>query len=161
MAKEKNLEKLKRKYERIRKRYKLPDFKELNNDFQIEKICEYETDCLAREIRKFMADKFSNYLRFIEAVLHPINAPIFIFSVIKAISQEEKRKFEEIYKKLAENEIKLIEVDIDSSEEKETKFIKESYKMWQEIKKDLLEITKMIKKNWDSKFGANSKSYFG
>jgi len=156
--KEKTLQELKKEYEKIEKKYSLPSFKELNKDFQIEKIAEYETDCLLREVRKFMADKFLNYLRFVESVLHPVNAPIFIFSIIKSIGSEEKRKFEEIYKKLAGIEIKLIEVDIDSSEEKEAEFIKKSYDMWQGIKKEILEIIESIKKA-GKEFGINIKSY--
>ncbi len=156
--KEKTLQELKKEYEKIEKKYSLPPFKELNKDFQIEKIAEYETDCLLREVRKFMADKFLNYLRFVESVLHPVNAPIFIFSIIKSIGSEEKRKFEEIYKKLAGIEIKLIEVDIDSSEEKEAEFIKKSYDMWQGIKKEILEIIESIKKA-GKEFGINIKSY--
>jgi len=158
---EKTLEELKKDYEKIQKKHNLPGFKELNEDFQIEKICESETEILIREVRKFMADKFSNYLRFIEAIIHPINAPVFILSVVKSISQEDRRKFEEIYKKLAKNEINLIEVDIVFSEEKEAGFIRDSYRMWQEIKKELLDEIKVIKSNWDNKLNSNNKGYFG
>ena len=92
MAKESDLENLKKDYEKIQRKHGLPSFQELNEDFQIEKVAEVETDFLVREIRKFMADKFSNYLRFIEAVLQPVNTPMFIFSIIKSIGAEEDRK---------------------------------------------------------------------
>lgn len=157
----KSLEDLKKDYEKIRKKYSLPSFKKLNEDFQIEKISEYETDILIREVRKFISEKFSNYLRFIETILHPINCPMFIFSIIKSLGQNEKKKLTDIYEKLVKNEIRLIEIDIDFSEEKEAKFIKESYEIWQEIKKDILEIMDVIKKNWDNKFKADKGSYFG
>lgn len=157
----KSLEDLKKDYEKIRKKYSLPSFKKLNEDFQIEKISEYETDILIREVRKFISEKFSNYLRFIETILHPINAPVFIFSIIKSLGQNEKKKLTEIYEKLVKNEIRLIEVDINFSEEKEAKFIKESHEIWQEIKKDILEIVDVIKKNWDNKFKIDKGSYFG
>ncbi|MAH03870.1 hypothetical protein CMI39_03750 [Candidatus Pacearchaeota archaeon] len=161
MKKECNLDNLKKDYKKIQTKYSLPSFEKLNEDFQIEKIAEVETDYLLREIRKFVADKFSNYLRFIEAILHPVNAPMFVFSVIKSIDIEDKNKLVEIYKKLAKTEVRLIEVDVDFSLEKEAEFINESYKLWQGIKKDLLDVIDKIKKNWDNKFEVNNKGYLG
>jgi len=158
---ESDLENLKKDYTKIQKEYNLPDFEKLNEDFHIEKVADIETEFLIREIRKFVADKFSNYLRFIEAILHPVNSPIFIFSIIKSISNEDKNLLTESYKKLARNEVELIELDIKFSEKKEAKFVKESYKMWQGIKKDLLEVIGNIKKNWNTKFETNGKGYFG
>jgi len=161
MAKEYGLEELKKDYTKIEKKYNLPIFEKLNEDFQIEKIAEIETDFLLKEVRKLMADKFSNYLRFIEALLNPVNAPMFIFSVVKSINNGEKKKLTEIYKKLAKIEVELIELDIKFLEEKEAEFIKRSYKIWQDIKEDILSVINVIKKNWDSKFEANNRGYFG
>lgn len=161
MKDETDLENLKKNYRILQKKYSLPEFAEMNKDFSIEKIAETETDFLLREIRKFMVDKFSNYFRFIEAVLNPVNAPMFVFSIVKTIGNDEKKKLTEIYKKLAQIEIEIIELDIDFVEEKEVKFLKESYKVWQEIKKDFLKILEIIKKNWNTKSETNGKGYFG
>lgn len=161
MKEKSDLESLKENYKKIQVEHNLPSFEKLNEDFGIERIAEIETDFLIREVRKCVADRFSNYLRAIEGILNPANAPMFIFSIIKAINTREKEKFTEIYKKLAEIELELIELDIEFSEEKEAEFIKNSYKKWQEIKKDLLEIFKIIKDNWNKKFDVSGKSYFG
>lgn len=161
MVEKSDLENLKKDYEKVQRKHDLPSFEELNKDFQVEKIAEVETDFLIREIRKFMSDKFSNYLRFIEAVLQPVNTPMFIFSIIKSIGVEEKKKLTDIYKKLVKIEVRVIELDIKFFEEKEAEFIKEFYEVWQEIKKDMLEIVESIKKNWDNKSEVNGKGYFG
>jgi len=161
MEDECSLEEFKKSYSEIQKKYGLPEFDELNKDFTIEKLADIETDFLVREIRKFIADRFSNYLRFIETLLNPSNSPMFVYSVIKTFGNEERIKLTEIYKKLARAEVDLIEIDVDFSEEKEAKFVKDSYKMWQEIKKDILEIVDVIKKNWDNKTEKNGKGYFG
>ena len=158
---EKTLSELKEEYEKLQKKHNLPSFKQLNEDFQIEKICEYETELLIKEVRKFIADKMINYLRFAESLLQPMNASIFIMSVMKTMGMQEKKKLEEVYKKLAENEIKLLEVDLEFSEDKEAKFIKEAYDSWQIIKKELLEIAGRIKKNWDNKSSKNGAGYLG
>lgn len=154
------LDELKKNYLKVQKKHNLPSFDELNREFHIEKISE-ESDYLIREIRKFIAEKFSNYLRFIETLLNPVSPPIFIYSVIKSFGEKERMNLNEIYKKLAKNEVFLIELDLNFDEEKEAQFIKESYKIWKDIKKDLLKIIEVIKKNWDSKSEVNGKNYFG
>jgi len=161
MEREYNLEALKKDYKELQAKHNLPNFEELNEDFNIEKVVEVETDLLIREIRKFLADKFSNYMRFVEAILNPVNVQMFVFSMIKSMDNEEKEKLTEIYKKLSKNEIDLIELDVQYSEEKEAEFVKDSFKMWQDIKKDLLEIIEKIKKNWDNKSETKNKDYFG
>lgn len=162
MAKEESkLEKLKENYKVIEKRYDLPSFEKLNEDFQIEKAAEMETDILIREVRKFMADKLAGYMRFVETLINPVNAPMFVFSIIKSLGPEEKKKATEIYKKLAKNEIKLIEIDTDFSEKTEAEFIRNSYELWKGIKRDILYITERINKNWDNKFEVGTRGYFG
>ena len=159
--KEFSLEAVKKDYTKLQKKYSLPSFKKLNEDFQIEKVAENETDYLLREIRKAIADKLYNYLRFTETLLNPVNAPMFIFSIIKVIETDKKKKLNEIYKKLAKSEVRLIETDLAYSEKKEAEFINESYKLWQELKEDLLDIIENVKRNWDNKLEGKSKGYFG
>jgi hypothetical protein len=157
---ESDLEKLKKEYSEIQKKYSLPTFKELNDDFNIDKIAEIEAEYPIREIRRIIADKISNYLRFIESLLNPINVPMFVFSVVKSIKIEDKKRLGEIYKKLAKMEIELVKVEVSFYEEKEAEFIKKSYNLWQEIKKEISEIIEVILKNWDNKFDTSNKNYF-
>ncbi len=159
--KEACLEKLKEKYEKIREKYNLPEFSEMNKDFSIERISEVESDYLVREIRRVMAEKFSNYIRFIEALLNPVNSPMFVFSVVKSLTSEDKEKLKDIYKKLAKIEVEILEVDTDFKEEKEAEFINRNFKEWSEMKKELLKIITSINSNWNSKNEGNNKGYFG
>jgi hypothetical protein len=108
-----------------------------------------------------MGDKFSNYLRFVEAILNPTNASTFIFSIVKSIRTEEKEKLTEIYKRISRLELELIELDVSFSEENEVNFVKGSFEIWQEIKKDTLGIIQSVKNNWDTKSEGRSKGYFG
>jgi len=161
MGEEYCLNDLKEDYEKIRKKHNLPSFEQLNEDFQIEKVAECETDYLIREVRKYISDKFANYLRFIESLLNPVNVPLFVYSIIKHLSKEDNEKLKEIYQKIAKREVYIIEVDIEYNEKKEAEFIQESFKFWQEIKKEILEIIDKIKENWDNKSEKNNKGYYG
>lgn len=155
------LEQLKKDYLALHKKYRLPSFQEMNEDFYIEKIAENETDILIREIRKMVGDRLVNYMRFIENLLNPVNVPMFVFSIIKLMGPEEKNKLSEIYKKLIKNEIKFVERDLEFEEAKEAEFIRESYELWQGIKKELAKIFEKVEKGWGTKTEENSKGYFG
>jgi len=155
------LENLKKEYEKLEKKQKLPSFKEMNEDFYIEKIAENETDMLIREVRRMVGDRLANYMRLIENLLNPVNVPMFVFSILKMIGPEEKKKLSEIYKKLVQNEIKFVERDLEFDEAKEAEFIRNSCNLWQGIKKELAGIFEKVEKNQGSKAEENNKGYFG
>lgn len=157
----KKLEKFKEKYEELEKKHKLPSYEELNENFHIDKAAEVKTDLPIIEIRKYIADKMAGYLRFAETLLNPANAPMFIFSIVKTLTTKDKEELTEIYKKLAKNEFNLIKTDVEYSEEKEAEFIKESYKLWQGIQKDIMKILKSVEDKWDDKLEEGNKNYFG
>ncbi len=161
MTDEWNLAQLKTCYNVFQEKYNLPSFEELNEDFQIEKVAEYETDFVLKEIRETITNKFLNYLRFIESLLNPSNGPMFMFAVIKTLGEKEKEKLTEIYKKIAKMDIELVELDLEYSEEKEAEAITNYYQMWQEMKRELLGIVEVIKTNWDSKEENGKGNYLG
>lgn len=161
MEKESNLKKLKENYKILEEKYNLPSFEKLNEEFQIEKIAEFETDFILREIREIITTKLINYLRFIESLINPSNGPMFMFAVVKTLTINEKEKLSELYKKIAKADMDLIKLDLEYSEENEVEAIKKYFDMWQEIKKELLEIIEVIKKNWDAKIEDSEKGYFG
>lgn len=161
MIKESKLELFKKKYAEIQNKHDLPSFEELNQDFHIEKLCKTESDYLVREIRKFMIEKLQNYARFIESIINPSGASIFIFSIIKTLNEEDKKILSEVYKKLSRIEIDLIDLDLYFSEQKEVEFVKSFSSVWQSIKKDLLGVLGSIKNNWDKGSEKGTNAYFG
>lgn len=157
----KSLEEFKEEYKKLQKKHGLPSFEDLNKDFYIEKLAEVETDYLIREVRRMVAERIFNSLRMIETFLNPSNAPMFVFSMVKTFTDNEKKALTEIYKELARNEVELIKLDLGYSEEKEAEFIKNSCKIWKKAGKELLEVIKIVEKNWDNKTETNGKGYFG
>jgi hypothetical protein len=157
---ESKLKKLKENYSKFQKKYTLPDFREMNEYFGIEKIAEIETDFLLREVGKCVAEHFEGFLRFVEALLNPVNVPMFLFPIIKSLDVEEKNKLMKIHNKIAKLEIELIKL-VDYSEEKEIDFIKNSFKLWQEIKKDFVEIIEAVEKKLNVKSDKKNNGYLG
>ena len=160
MAEKSKLAKLKEDYSKLQKKYGLPDFDKLNEDFGIEKTAQTETDFLIKEIRESIGETLENFLRFVEAILNPVNVPMFLFPIIKSLNVEEKNKLSEIYKKLSRLEINAMKL-IDYSEKKEAEFIKNSYKIWQEIKKDFVKIIEAVENKTEAKVEKSEKGYFG
>lgn len=158
-----DLDILKECYEVIQKEFSLPDFDDLNEDFGVEKIKDEDTDFLIREVRKNISDKFSGYLRFIETLLSPGNAQMFVFAMLKILDNNDKAILQKVYKKLAKKEIEVIELDLKYDSSKEAEFIKTSYELWNEVKEDLLKIVIKIKDNWSFNGDNSTKSgnYFG
>lgn len=161
MENSEKLERLKKIYLTLQEKYSLPDFITLNQDFLIEKISENETDFVLREVRKYMGDKLFGYLRFIESLINPTNAPMFVFAIVKTFGNEQKEKLAEIYKKITLIEVEFLELDLNYSEEKEAESIKKYLDLWNEIKGDLSNIINFIKKNLNNKSEDKSKGYFG
>jgi len=155
------LEELKKEYEKLKKKYNLPDFKGLNEDFDIEKCSEKETDFVLREIRKTIMDKAIAYLRFIEMLINPANAPMFFMALAKSFSIEDRKLLEKIYGKIGEFELDVIEIDNYYSEKDEAEFIKKIHKEWQKIKQDMKKIIEALRRNWNSKSGKKDKGYLG
>lgn len=154
------LEELKSNYKELSKKYQLPSFEELNENFEIDRI-DRDTDTLAREIRKVLMEKVISYIKFIEMILNPSTAPPMFLIFLKQITQDEKHTIEETYKPLVDLELKALKVEIEYSEKSEAEQISEINKTWNKIKPNLLKIIQIMEKNWNSSTNKKDKSYFG
>jgi hypothetical protein len=160
MVEQEDLDNLKEKYKEIQQKHNLPSFHDMNKEFSIEKLAEIKSDFLIREIRRFISDWMLGYLRLIESLINPVNVPLFVFSVINTLKQEDKNRLTEIYKKLSKRQVELIELDLNFSEEKEAEFVNQTYHLWDEVKKDVGNIMLTVKKNWDIKADKTNAPYF-
>lgn len=156
-----SIDELKEDYEKARKIYDIPSFEELNLNFQIEKICDIETNFLLLEVRRHISEKLSTYLKLTETLINPTSAQMIVYHMIKTFTVKDQEKLREVYKKLAKLEIKVVELDLDFNEEKEAKFIYKAFNEWQEIKKDLLKIITTVQSKLDTETKPVSKRYFG
>jgi len=155
-----NLEELKQEYETFRQKHELPDFTELNKHFDIEEI-DTETEFLLRKIRRNILEKIAGYLRFVEIILNPSNAPMFFFKLIKKLDSDDRTTLTKIYENLSSFEIKAINLDLDYNEQKEAEFIKNIQNNFKTFKKELLEVIKKLDNGEGVKTKNNNGSYFG
>ena len=154
-----NLEELKKEYYILEKKYKLPAFSELNENFDIEKLKKGK-ELLLRSIRKIMTEKVFSLLGFVEILLNPMNAPRMYLSYIKSMTSEDKKEVDKVYSVLSDVIIAALKLEIDYSEKEEAEMIKKIMKDWDSVKPEFRKIIAGMQKpltNTQSK----EKSYFG
>jgi hypothetical protein len=157
----KNLEKLKQNYELLRKKYSLPEFKYLNENFEIENIEIGETELLSKMIRKHMTEKIFYVLRSLEMFINPQNAPLFIFDIIKSFNETEKHLIKDLYSKIAQYEIEAFGLEAGYNEKKEAEFIKKFSEDWKDISEDLGKIYGAMRDGHKKDSKKQNKSYLG
>jgi hypothetical protein len=157
----KKIELLKEDYFILEKKYALPSFHNLNQEFEIEDLAETETDFLLRGIRKAILEKIGFFSKFIEILVNPgEGSSLFAFSIAKTLSQEDRKKLVEIYERISKFQLDSIKRDLSYLEVEEADFIKKIYFFWEEAKKILLSTLEVINSNWDNKSKKSEKSYF-
>lgn len=152
------LEELKKNYSILEKKYKLPSFKELNEDFGIEILRKGE-ELLLRSIRKVMLEKIVNSLGFVEMLLNPINAPRMYFVYLKSVSSEDKKDIEKIYSVLSDVVLASSKLEIEYSEKGEAEMIIRIVKDWNSVKPLFIRVIEHMQKPVSQ--ATREKSYFG
>jgi hypothetical protein len=155
------IEDLEKEYEEVSKGFGLPSFEKLAEDFDVEKVLEKESVFLLRDIRRIIGDKLSAYLHLFETLLNPTSPPMFIFSVLKGMKDDEKKEIREIYQKLAKLQLKTMKLDTIYDEKKEADFVKESFEEWQDMKIKINQLLETFDKEFKEDSNSNKRGYFG
>ena len=154
------LKDLKSQYTKVAEKYKLPSFTLINENFEVDRI-ERETECVVREVRKIMMDKIIGYIRFLEMMINPVQAPPMFLIFVRNINAEDKNVIEKVYKNFIELELLSLKLEIDYREEEEAKAIKKILEVWNKTKQDLKAVIEIMEKNWRSGENKKEKGYFG
>jgi hypothetical protein len=145
MDKEMELVDLKKNYEIVAKQYGLPDFKTMNEEFEIEKIT-HESETLLRAVRKVILEKILNSMSFLEILLNPVNVPRMYVSFVRGLSADDKKEIDKIYDSFAALGLEGLDNEIDYSEKAEAELIKKCISTWNSIKPEFRKIITNMKK---------------
>ncbi|MEK6888665.1 MAG: hypothetical protein AABW80_01010 [Nanoarchaeota archaeon] len=150
---------LKKKYKEYEGKYKLPNFRDLNEGFEIEKI-DKESDYLLKIIRKVMMDRVINAIGFFEMLLNPVNAPRIYMPFIRNIEEIEKKEIERIYGIFADLSLEVLALEIGYDERAEAEMIKHIFDKWLLIKDDFKALLGRMKVP-QKETVKREKNYFG
>ncbi|MFH1290191.1 MAG: hypothetical protein ABIH92_02165 [Nanoarchaeota archaeon] len=154
-----DLKDLKREYEKLKKKHKLPSFKELDECFEISKL-DKEGDTLLRSIRKVMMEKIVSSLGFVEMLLNPMNAPRMYLAYVKSMGAEERKSIDKIYGEFAELSILSLDREIDYDEKGEAELINKIFGVWNGARPEFRKVLKSMKKP-NNNSEKRERSYFG
>lgn len=149
---------LKKEYASLEKKFKLPQFEKINEDFEIGKI-DRDVGAFLRSVRKLMMEKIVNSLSFVEMLLNPMNAPRMYITYLNGLSIEDRNKIDSIYSKLSDLSILSLEREIKYEEKSEAELILKIFTVWATVKNDFLDILKNMKAPASSV--KKERTYFG
>lgn len=135
---------IKKEYQKLSKKYKLPDFKKIEKEFNISTI--EETDSLLKEIRK----KVYEYIEAVKKLIEPILQPDAVLSDMhecRVFNETEKKDIYELFAKIMYFERFSNEAAF-SDEKKTAEYLCEFMEEFPKIKKKLKDISKRLKESW-------------
>lgn len=149
---------MKKEYDELKKKYQLPEFKELDADFQISSI--EAKNFVLKEIVKKMTEKIEYFSTIFEEILSPER--LSSLNESSMFNEQEKKKVLRIYRKLHFHYRQNTYLEINYEEKETADFIKEFFNEWQDLKPDIKLIVARIKNSWNSdKKSKLELSYFG
>ena len=154
-----NLVNLKKEYEKVKAKYKLPEFTKLNSEFEIEKLAGKKTDFLLRGIRRNIEQRAGNFLKMLEEFVNPSFASMASLTLMKSFGDREKMLVKNSYEHIVDLILRAAILEIDYNEKKEADFIRDSVKIWEVTKKDLTELMTTAEKIWKQKIEEEKGDY--
>ena len=111
---------IKKKYQGSAKKYKLPSFDSINNEFEISTID--EEGFILREIRRKINEKIEVYTKVLNGLLQPETSLSDMYEY-NVFNEEERDKMFKLFKRLMFFNRMSIETSIDEDDKKTSKFI--------------------------------------
>ena len=144
----------------LRKKYKLPDFKELDLDFEISAI--EESNFPARSAIGKISEKIDFYSALLSELMQPDAANIYSMHETRFFDEEEKKSVYNLYCKLMGFNRKCIELSLKNSEKEDAEFISGFFEEWKSIKKELAGIVSKMGDSWSKETDVKEElEYFG
>jgi hypothetical protein len=144
-------------YSKLKTKYKLPEYKELDNNFQITTI--EETSDLLRDIIKKIEDKIERYLKILEEIIQP-DSQISAMHEGSFFDNEEKEKIFSLYKKIMIIKRDIDQTELEATEEEKANLIKNINEEWEQIKKKLKPILEKLKNTWKKEIKSTVKEEY-
>ncbi|MBT4322038.1 hypothetical protein HOC06_00995 [Candidatus Woesearchaeota archaeon] len=147
-------------YKKFQKKYNLPTYKKLNNEFELDYI--EDPFFLLRSIRRRIHEKIVFFAKVFEKIIFPNQAIMIEMYESKFFTEKEKEDLLKTYEELLEIDRKALSLNISSTDIKEAEYIKTTFKKWPELTKKSSFIIQKLDKSWHQKRSELTKNhYFG
>ncbi len=150
----------KEKYNKLKQKYSLPEYSELNINFDIEDIDE-NSELILNKIRVKIREKVEFYANLIESMIQP-EANLTNMYQLKHIDDNTKENAYLLFKKLTSIIQYSNLVSVNNTEEDNAKFIIKSYEQFTKLKPEIEKHMRMLSNIWKKETNIkNDMSYFG
>lgn len=139
-------DKIEKQYTELKKKFKLPEFKEIDFEFELSDL--EETNFLLRAIIRRMAEKLDFYSTMLEEILQPDTSNLYAMHETRFFDEDEKKRMYDLYTKLMNFNRQSIEVSLERDEREEANFINGFFDEWKNLKYELLKFVKKMKDSW-------------
>ena len=137
---------IEKEYNKLSKKFKLPKFKEIDQEFEISNL-ENER-FLLRDILRRVLERLEFYTEIIGNLVHPDASSLSSMYEIRYLSEDEKNDMYDTFKKMMKAHRSIIEVLLNNDEKQQAKFLNDVIKEWMELKKDLVKYIGKLKESW-------------
>ena len=135
-----------KQYNEIRKKYKLPEFKEI--DYELELSDLDETKFLVKSIVRRMSEKIEFFTTILDGLLQPDTSNISSIHESRFFDEFEKKEMHDIYRKLMVLSRRTAELSLAANEKDEAEFVNEFFSEWKPIREELKKYLKKMKESW-------------
>ena len=140
------IKEIEKQYNELRKKHGLPDFKEIDFEFEVSDL--EETNFLLRNIIRRMEEKLDFYSTMLEEILQPDTSNLYAMHETRYFDDDEKKQMYELYTKLMNFNRQSIEVSLSHNEMEEADFINNLFNEWKTLKQELLKFVKKMRTSW-------------
>lgn len=152
-------EDIKKAYGELSKKLNLPDFGQLDHDFEVSTL-ETERFLLAG-IRRKIAEKIELHSKMIEELIQP-DATLNNLHEVRDLDEDQKKEVYDLYRELMGHYRESFLVGVENEDEKNAAFIMGITKAWPGIKSQLKRILTVMRDSWkSSKVLAETLEYLG
>lgn len=139
-------DKFKEQYQRVQKKFNLPSFEQLDQQFDIGSL--EESNFPLRQIRRQISEVLETYAKLLEELMHPESSISGLYE-LKALTDKDKDALFDNYRHLIRLLRYSLEIALKNSEQDDAVFINDLVKQWPQIRKSLLPLAKKLKDSWE------------
>jgi len=140
------------------RQYKLPEYDELNHDFEVDTI-DPECKHLLKEVAKKVFERLDMFKKILETTIQP-DASILTMQEAEFLSEADYDKVGDALRHLMRLDRTLLLAELENDEKAYAEFINEAMREWPRIKQELTPIVKRMQQGWSKPNGAKKRQQY-
>ena len=138
---------IKQEYEKLRKKYNLPNFQSLDIEFEIGTLKLDECGILIKAILRHINSKIGTFIGYLEPIVTPEQS-MHSMVVVSSLEDKDKEEIFKFYKELSAIYHKSFYKELEN-EDSIASFIKAIWKKWPDFKRREINFLKKIAETWE------------